>query len=131
MTLAADHDPYEVAIVEGAPALVHAINATDSPDPLPVIVEESSRRVVLRVNAARDAWLVATQSWYPGWKARVDGTRVSLVKTNYAFLGLPLSRGEHQVVLEFESDPVRMGTWISLAGLLLWLGILATNRLRR
>ncbi|MEO6710363.1 MAG: YfhO family protein, partial [Planctomycetota bacterium] len=129
--VAADHDPRLVAIVEDAPELHAAPGTADSIDAPPAILEESSRRVVLRVNAARDAWLVATLSWYPGWKAWVDGAPVALTRTNYAFLGLSIASGEHEVVLEFDSASVRLGAWISIAGLCATLALLAASRTGR
>jgi hypothetical protein len=51
-----------------------------------------------------------------------------LTKTNAAFLGLPLASGEHEVVLEFDSETVRVGAWISIAALLALVGLLALGR---
>ncbi|HUR27983.1 MAG TPA: YfhO family protein [Planctomycetota bacterium] len=131
LTLAEDHDPYASAVVEGVGLLESAASAQESADPPPEIVEESSRRVVLRVVTAKDAWLVAALTWYPGWSASVDGRPVPLSKTNAAFLGLPLTSGEHEVVLEFDSESVQIGAWISCAGLVTLAGLLALRRLRR
>ena len=118
MTIAADHDPGEVAILEGV-AQGELRNQGDVPfDPTPKLSAESSRRFVLLVSAPRAAWLVAALAWYPGWKARVDGAPVAIAKANYAFLGVPVPAGEHEVVLEFDSDSVRSGAWISGLALL-------------
>lgn len=131
MTLAKDHDPNDVAIIEGVGMLAPSDASDKLPDPAPTVVEESSRRVALRVTASHDAWLVAALTWYPGWKASIDGRPVPLTKTNYAFLGLPLPSGEHQVVFEFDSGSVRIGAWISIVALFLLCALAVANRIRR
>jgi hypothetical protein len=93
--------------------------ASGIPAVLPRVLEEHPRRVRLHCTTTRDAWLVAAISWYPGWRASVDGVPVELVKANYAFLGVPVPEGEHEVLLEFESGSVRLGAWISTAALAL------------
>ncbi len=122
MTLSRDHDPNLVAILEG----VAADNLRDLGklefNPSPRVIEETARRIALEVDVPREAWMVAAISWYPGWKARVDGQPVELAKANYAFLGVPLPAGKHVVELEFESTSVRIGAWISGLSLLLLAG---------
>ncbi len=116
-TLSHDHSPVDVAIVEGVGASdLHDLE--DLPfDRIPRVIVETPRHIELEVSVPRAAWLVSAISWYPGWKARVDGRPVAIAKTNYAFLGVPIPAGTHRVQLDFESDSVRIGAWISIAGL--------------
>lgn len=70
------------------------------------------------VSVADPAYLLQRESWYPGWRARVDGREVSMQRADVLFRGVPLSPGEHDVDITFESDSFRRGAVLSLAGLL-------------
>ncbi len=54
-----------------------------------------------KVNSSYDGWLYLNLVYNPGWKAYVDGVETDLVCTNTCFSGLPVSSGEHEIVLEY------------------------------
>ncbi|MCZ6598772.1 MAG: YfhO family protein [Planctomycetota bacterium] len=66
-----------------------------------------------------DGLLVLTEQSFPGWKAYVDGERAQLVTADTIFRGVPLGPGKHVVELRYEPWTVRVGTWLSLAALVL------------
>jgi hypothetical protein len=64
-------------------------------------------------------YTVFVQNAYPGWEATVDGQRISL----HDMFGLPvlaLPAGEHTVRLAYRPRSVRVGVWLSAAGLAAW-----------
>jgi hypothetical protein len=69
----------------------------------------------LRVRAARDGVLVANDSYYPGWHARVDGTPAAILRANAHMRAIPISAGEHVVSMRFEPESFWTGVWISAA----------------
>jgi len=71
--------------------------------------------VTLRVHADRDAVLVANDSYYPGWTARIDGLPASVLKANGHVRAVPVRAGDHIVSMQFESARVRWGCWIAVA----------------
>jgi hypothetical protein len=82
-------------------------------------VSESNNRLRLRVQAAEKSLLVLSDTYFPGWKAFVNGKETKIYRANYAFRALPLKAGTHEV--EFVYDPI----WFRLgAGLTFW-GIIA------
>jgi hypothetical protein len=55
------------------------------------------------VNCETDGVLVFSEVWYPeGWKAKVDGKEVPLIRANYILRALPIKSGVHTVELSFE-----------------------------
>lgn len=71
----------------------------------------SPRRLYLHVTTNRDALLVLSEIYYPGWEARVDGTPTRIHRANSALRGIELPPGEHQVEMVY-NPPI---FWIGLA----------------
>jgi Bacterial membrane protein YfhO len=92
---AADFDPAQTTIVEGG----IAGGARAKGD---VRVESyTPNRIVLRTHAESDAFLVAADSWYPGWQAKIDGRPARVYPTDVAFRGVPVPAGDHRVEMRF------------------------------
>ena len=64
-------------------------------------------------------FLILSQVWYPGWRARLDGRDVPLYRTNHALLGLAVPAGRHALTLEMTSPAVRAGLALCALGLVL------------
>lgn len=95
--------------------------------------EEGPERLVLSVSASRPAFLVQTDTWYPGWEARLDGQRVPLYRTDLVFRGVSVPAGEHELVLEYRPG-WRAWAWPALgawAVLLAAVGLRTARRWRR
>lgn len=73
----------------------------------------------LRVMAAKQSVLVASCSYYPGWRARIDGHTVPVLPVNLALCGVGVPAGEHTVELFYRPWQFEQGGAISLASLLL------------
>lgn len=78
----------------------------------------SSTRLKLKVNLDGNGFLVITNSFYPGWKAEINGKESLIYQANYAFQAVPLSQGESIVELKFEPFSLKMGVILSLFSLL-------------
>lgn len=94
---APEFDPRHEAIVEGlGPPAATVVT------PGEVTVEAyGSSRVRLKVQAAGPAFLVTSETYYPGWRAEIDGAAAPLVLTNAAFRGLAIPAGTHTVTMRF------------------------------
>jgi hypothetical protein len=79
--------------------------------------EYGGSRLRLRVvnPSQQTAWLLITDTWYPGWRATVNREPVPLLQANGAFRAVPVPPGESVVRMQFQ---LRYG-WIP------WLGWLA------
>jgi Bacterial membrane protein YfhO len=88
-------------------------------------------RVVVRTDASRPALLVLTDSWFPGWKATVDGDEVPIHRVDYLIRGVPVPAGAHRVEFRYEPASWRAGWIVSLIALLVIAGALALGLRRR
>jgi hypothetical protein len=80
-----------------------------------------AERATYSVTASSPGLLVVADAWYPGWRARVDGLPVDVVRANLLYRAVPLEAGQHRVTFEYAPDAWRTGVSISLGtgGLLL------------
>ena len=97
-----------VDIVESLPARVRLVTVTDAP-----------------------AWLVLGDTWYPGWRARVDGAQATLWRANHAFRAVRVPAGRHEIEMRFASDALRAGAALSAASALVVLAIARPRRRRQ
>jgi len=84
----------------------------------------SAHRVRFTVHTPEPAVVVIAQSFYPNWRASVDGQAVSLWRANYAFQALEVPAGEHQVTLVYRDRPFLVGSCLSALSLAICLVLL-------
>lgn len=75
----------------------------------------------LKVKTDGPGILVASESWYPGWKVFVDGVEKELLRADQVLRGVPLEKGEH--IVRFIYDPLsfKAGFIITGAGMIILL----------
>jgi hypothetical protein len=58
----------------------------------------------IRVNigTAKPSVMMISETWYPHWHVYVDGKEKELLRVNYAFQGVKLDQGKHQVVFKYQ-----------------------------
>jgi hypothetical protein len=75
--------------------------------------------VNMTVSAKRQALLVLTDTWFPGWKATVNGKEVPIYLGNGLFRAVPVQPGNNEVVFRYEPRSFIIGLAISLVTLVL------------
>jgi len=90
--------------------------------------EYDADRVLFTVTTDIPSFLVLSDTWYPGWRAAIDGEDVPVYRTNYAFRGVAVPRGTHQVEFRYDPDSFRYGAGISAISVLVWLGTVAMRK---
>lgn len=83
------------------------------------IAAYESERVRLNVTAKSKAYLVLSDTWYPGWSARVDGNPAKVYRADYAFRAVQVDAGTHNVEFEFQPTVLYLGAGISVTTLFL------------
>lgn len=81
------------------------------------VVTLARKRVVVEADAPTPGVLVMSDTWYPGWRATVDGKPAPLLRADYALRGVALPAGRHTVEFTYRSVPAALGLWLSLLGL--------------
>ena len=79
------------------------------------IVDYRNNSIKLSVNAERPKILVLSETYYPGWKAFVDGQEKKILKANFAFRAVPLLAGKHMVEFIYDPWTFKIGLYITLA----------------
>ena len=74
----------------------------------------ADQEVVVSTQASGDGFLFLSDTYYPGWKAYVDGEEATIYRANYAFRAVPVPAGEHTVVFRFEPESFKWGLRITL-----------------
>jgi len=109
------------AMVEAAPDALAAVQhdpAGSSPGNVEV-EHYTPGHIRLRTNALRPALLVVAESWYPGWRATIDGQPAEVLRANYLSQGVVVPTGIRTVELEYNPDSFRYGQLISLGALVI------------
>ncbi len=57
----------------------------------------SENQITIKTENAGDGFLVLTDSYYPTWKAQVDGIQAKIFRTDYNFRGIQVPKGSHVI----------------------------------
>lgn len=118
-------DPLETAVVEG----VASRRRTCRGEPVARITRYEPQRVEVEVEAACPGLLVLTDTYYPGWKAEVDGEAAEVHPTDILFRGVDVPSGRSTVVFRYQpanfrlgllGPPLGMGAWAVWAAWRRW-----------
>lgn len=63
-----------------------------------------------------------SDTYFPGWHARVDGKKTKVIRADYAFQGLWLTQGTHTIELNYAPASFKYGELLSIIGLLSLIG---------
>jgi hypothetical protein len=108
----------EVDVVEGVSDLL--------PDPLKeghtAILEYRPERIRVAVETPQPAVLVLTDAFEPGWEAKIDGgDLLPILRANGLVRAVVIPAGKFQVLYHYETPLLRVGGWLSLAGVIISL----------
>jgi hypothetical protein len=70
-------------------------------------------RVQLATASESAGWLVLTDTWFPGWRARLDGAETTLWRADHAFRAVWVPAGRHQIEMRYEPTSLRVGAALS------------------
>lgn len=89
------------------------------------LIHYSPNKVILRANLKDNGFIVLNDSYFPGWKAQVDGLTQPVLRANHAFRAVEVESGEHTIVFSFKPQSFVQGIKISLATAAITLSISA------
>ena len=87
--------------------------------------------VDMDVDAPANSFLVASEVWYPGWKAYIDGKKTDVYRADYVLRGVPVLKGRHRLVFRFSPWTYNIGAVVSLLTLAYLISVIFINRRRR
>ncbi|MGH7178208.1 MAG: hypothetical protein ACREJC_12575, partial [Tepidisphaeraceae bacterium] len=100
------------------------------------IQRRSANEMVLKTRTDQPRFLVVSESWYPGWHARLtdkDGKEsvIPIYRTNYLFRGVVVPAGEATVRMFYRPGTIIWGGLITLLSIFGSLGAIAVERWSR
>ena len=87
------------------------------------IVRYEDEEVAVALADSAGGILVLSDTYYPGWRAFVDGVEHPILRANHVFRAVVVPTGGREVVFSYEPDSFRYGLLVSVAAVALWLGL--------
>jgi hypothetical protein len=82
--------------------------------PTPALRRGGPNRLEIDLDACAEQYLVVAESDFPGWRARLDGTEVPIVRTDVALRGIRVPAGHHHLDLRYFPLSFAVGAAVSL-----------------
>lgn len=84
--------------------------------------EVNSQSISVKVETTKNTWLVLSQTYYPGWKAYIEGEETEIFPANYVLQAIKIPSGTHQVTFKYQPLSFTLGWLVSLLSLIfaLW-----------
>ncbi|MEM7033528.1 MAG: YfhO family protein, partial [Chloroflexota bacterium] len=116
----ADFDPYELVLL---PSNV-VIDVTPKVGVEQVVIDSMTpTQLIFDVQVSSSGVLVLSEIDYPGWQAQINGQSTPILRANSTLRAIPISSGNHQVVITFQSRSFQVGAIFSaftILGLLIY-----------
>jgi len=115
-------DPRQTVILETSPNIKPVQNAGLGEC---AIEDSSANDLTIKAKLAQPAILLITDNFSKGWKAMAlpasAQKNYTVMPANYTLMAIPLSAGEHHLLLEYKPNAFVAGAWISLSALIIYL----------
>lgn len=95
------------------------------------ILEEKPGYLKLNVNLEENGWILWSQTWYPGWRGKLNGKWVDVQRANYLFQAIYSPAGNHEVEFLYRPVSYVWGAGISAAGVAAVTGGLVRTRKKK
>jgi len=111
-------DLRRTVVVKGAAPVLENCDAGDVQ-----IVRYRTSSVTLRANTPCRSMVVLADTWFPGWKAFVDGRPAQIYAAYDIIRGVVVDAGPHEVVMRYRPASVFTGMALALVGILLCVSL--------
>jgi hypothetical protein len=113
----------ELINVANAALVEEPVDLEAGPAGAAAILEDLPGAIRIAVDAPTRQLLVLAESFHPGWRARIDGADVRVLRVNGDFIGVVVEPGVHELGLSFAPRSFALGCWTSLAGIAIVLAV--------
>ncbi|MBI4300128.1 MAG: oligosaccharide flippase family protein, partial [Chloroflexi bacterium] len=114
-------DPTRRVIIQGAAGLPPLPGGMPAQAAQVEVESYKPNQVTVRASMPAEGYLLLADTYYPGWRAEVDGKAASVLRADYNFRAVRLAAGEHTVTLRFSPDSFKLGLYMSILSLVLVL----------
>jgi hypothetical protein len=126
-------DPRTTALVEVPAEELPPVDAASMVGARLRVRDQRPGRYVFETELTAPGFLVLSESYFPGWVARVDDRSARVYQADYVVMGVGVPAGRHTVELSYQPRVALRGVVISLTAvfLILGLGLYARNESKR
>jgi hypothetical protein len=111
-------DLQRTVVVRGVPPVLENCDGGDIQ-----IIRYRTTSITLRTNTPCKSMLVVADSWFPGWKAFVDGKPTQIYAAYDIVRGIVVDAGQHEIVMRYRPVSVFTGMAMAFVGILLCVGL--------
>ncbi len=90
------------------------------------IVSYEPDDVRLEASLASPGYLLLLDTYFPGWRATVNGAPAPIYRADFNFRAVPLPAGKSTVIFSYRPESLRIGIYLCALGILLlgaaWFG---------
>jgi hypothetical protein len=82
------------------------------------VLSYEPHEIVLRARLEKPGYVVLSDSWYPGWRASLDGQAAHIYRANLAFRAVRVPQGTHLLSMTYRPPSYLWGLRVSLGSLI-------------
>jgi len=120
-------DPRRTTIIEGD--LPFTLTGGSTAIAKPVITRYEPLQVEVEVEMDQHGMLVLADSWFPEWRAELDGNSTTLYIANHNFRAVYVPKGKHTVLFWYDTTIFWVSSFISVISLIISTGMIIINTL--
>ena len=121
-----DFDPSRTILLEKKPDVefghLGGGKVTTLTPPRWMVESYNPNKVIISTSADSDTLLFLSDTYYPGWRALIDGKETKIYRANYAFRSVFVPKGVHAVVFEYRPSSFSTGIKVSIISVIVLLG---------
>jgi membrane protein YfhO len=102
-------DPAKTTIVEQPVLAIGQAGGTGTA----VIEGNGDDTLAVRARSSGPALLTISRTYHPSWQAEIDGVPAPILRANHALMAVPLTQGDHRVVLRYRPRIVHLAAGIT------------------
>jgi uncharacterized membrane protein YfhO len=95
------------------------------------IVRYEPDKVVIKAYAQHSGLLILTDTFYPGWRAEVDGKPTTIYQADGLVRAVYLGQGEHTIRFTYSPNSFKAGLMIAILSAVVLVVVFTMGRLRR
>ena len=90
------------------------------------IIKYTPNKLIIDTDSDREAILVISDNFYPGWHAKMNGKDTEVLRTNYTFRGVVVLEGKNRVEMYYYPESFKWGIVIALISIV-GIGIISAK----
>ena len=119
-------DPSAQVLLPALPQLTYPLDQNGTA----TVTSYTENEIAIVTNSNSPAVLVVTDTYYPGWKATIDGNDTQILRANWTLRAAAVPQGEHTVIMRYEPVSFTVGKIISIISfIILCVGIFLRSRI--